>query len=850
MISVMGMCALTQPLLLLILGRYVTSVEAATALSLTPSTEWYGDDGSWSAVSIRLGTPKQWVNLFPNTLSAETWAIGPYGCQDGDSKCLDGRGSIFNATQSSTWESLMTLESSPYWRLGTGNSLQWPPYGEYGLDNFAFGPDGPTIPNATIAMINATEYWIGSFGLGASTGNFSYVTPNVTYAQLETLGEILGAGYGYTAGAIYQQKGEPMSLTLGGYDENRFIPHNVSFTLTQDPPVPQVFIDSISVISSNGSNAPIQLASSEENINALVDSSTPYLWLPETVCNRFADALGLSYNESLNLYTFDENPTQHNNLSDSSTSTTFTFRFKDKPSASEFVEIDLPYAAFDLSLSYPYIPNTEYGTDEASKFYFPLARSANSSQYTIGRAFLQEAYIITSYETNQFALYQAVHVSDTLNNKSIISIPSGDSTTEQDTGTASSDQDNRLTKGQIAGIVVGVLGTIATLLATLYFSYIKYYKPKKLALALKNSTSESEAGTNLQQLDSPPATGTYHSEAPGDVSHPVEINSDIAQPTEVSSEVPHQLLELVAVIPKELSAETAVELPAGVSAEFFHGRITVDNTPIASPTISPIYDSHSGSLPSMNALATSSAEPSFEKGSILVTPTRSSIVADQVSPISSETRLRPDEFSPLAEIQHRMNPPPTYALAKPNNYGFAGGLLSGDPPLNQFASSTSSRSPGPSNFVFAGAMPSGVQPPNPFAPTTMSRDAQINEWHRRDVERQEHEEKLHRQALAREEEIRENQFQARRLAHRQELERMERLGTDMFKYRNQDVGSIREAFRDTAQHEENGPRDIPHAIEDGGAMGSVSAQGGAPEIVRVTALRQFSFENGDDKDAV
>lgn len=118
---------------------------------------------------------------------------------------MNSRGSTFNATQSSTWEPLLTLGSSPYWRLGTGNSLQWPPYGEYGLENLAFGPDGPTIPNATVAMINATEYWVGSFGLGASAGNFSYITPNVTFAQLETLGDIVSAGYGYTAGAIYRK---------------------------------------------------------------------------------------------------------------------------------------------------------------------------------------------------------------------------------------------------------------------------------------------------------------------------------------------------------------------------------------------------------------------------------------------------------------------------------------------------------------------------------------------------------------------------------------------------------------------------------------------------------------------
>ncbi|TEY42005.1 hypothetical protein BOTCAL_0401g00070 [Botryotinia calthae] len=844
----MGMCTPTQTVLLLVLGKYVTGVATTVALSLTPSTEWYGDDGSWSAVSIRLGIPEQWVNLFPNTLSAETWVIGPYGCQDSDLTCLDSRGSTFDETQSSTWKPLLTLESSPYWRLGTGNSLQWPPYGEYGLENIAFGPDGPTIPNATVAMINATEYWVGSFGLGASTGNFSYITPNVTLAQLETLGDIVSAGYGYTAGAIYQQKGEPMSLTLGGYDENRFIPHDVSFTLTQNPPVPQVFVDSISVISSNGFNTAIELATYEDDISALIDSSTPYLWLPETVCDRFADALGLSYNESLNLYTFDENPTQHNNLSDSSTTTTFTFRIKDKSSASDFVEIDLPYAAFDLSLSYPYILNTEYGTDEASKFYFPLARSANSSQYTIGRAFLQEAYIITSYETNQFSLHQAVHVSDTLNNKSIVAIPSGDITTGQETGTVSSGQNTRLTKGQIAGIVIGIVGTVANLLVTLYFSYIKCYKPRKLGLALKNSTSESEAGVNLQQLDSPPPTGSYPSEAPGDFSHPVDINSVITQPTEVSAEVPHQRLELAAAIPKELSAETAIELPAELPADFYDRGNTVDNTTTSSPTVSPVSASHSGSLPSMNALAISSAEPSFERGSESITTTRSSIVAEQVSPISSVARLLPDGFSTIAEIQHSINPP-TYALAR-TNYDFAGESSSGDRLLSQFTSSTKSGAPGPSNYVFAGAMPPGIQSPNLFAPTTMSRDAQVTEWHRRDVERQERAEELHRQALAREEEIRENQFQARRMAHRQELERMERLGTDVFKYRNEDVGTVQEPFRDTVQRDGNGTRNIPPTIQDEDAMPSVSSQEGPPEVGRVTTLRRFSFENGDDHDDV
>ncbi|KAF7869801.1 hypothetical protein EAF04_004585 [Stromatinia cepivora] len=849
MILLMIKCALAQLSLLLLFGQVIDGVAAATALSLTPSTGWYGDDGSWSVVSIRLGTPQQWVNLLPNTLSAEIWGVGPYGCQDGASECSTSRGSLFNANQSSTWNSLLTLESSPIWNLGTGNSLYWPPYGDYGLDNLAFGPDGPTIPNATIAMINSTAYWVGSFGLGASVGNYSYITPNATYTQLVTMGEIVGAGYGYTAGAVYQQKGEPMSLTLGGYDENRFIPHNVTFTLTQDPPVPQAFVESIFVSSSNGLNALIQLASAEDKISALIDSSTPYLWFPEAVCDRFADALGLTYNESLNLYTFDENPNQHNNLSDSSTTTTFTFRFKDTSTDADIVVINLPYAAFDLQLTYPYIPNTEYGTDQASKFYFPLARSANTSQYTIGRAFLQEAYIITSYETNQFSLHQAVHVSDTLNNKSIVAIPSGDVTTGQETGTVtpgSKTEEARLSKDKIAGIVISVAGTLAIMLATFYFSCVKYYKPKMVAPELINSTSESEDGVG-RRLGGPLSAAAGVSGAPGRDSGTVEINSDMAQPTEIKAEVPHQRLELAATMPEELSVGNPVEIPAELPADCPYGWFTLDTFPTASPTIGPLSASLSGSLPSNATLTASYAERSPERGPAPVTPTRASITSDHVLSMSSERPLRPDGLPSIAEIQYRLNPPPTYALAQHNNFNCDEEILSDNQPPNQFAPSIGNRAAEPGNYVFAGEKPSGIQPPNPFDPTTRNREAQVDEWRRRDMERQEHEKELYLRALIHDENVREIQFLAHRHAHRLELERVERQGTDPFKYLNDDVGDLQEPFGALDRtHVEHESRNVVLRVQDQEAIFREPAGEVNPKANSEATSRRFSFEEGDD----
>ena len=38
------------------------------------------------SVSIRVGTPPQWVDVFVSTASQETWVVGPGGC-DGSKFC-------------------------------------------------------------------------------------------------------------------------------------------------------------------------------------------------------------------------------------------------------------------------------------------------------------------------------------------------------------------------------------------------------------------------------------------------------------------------------------------------------------------------------------------------------------------------------------------------------------------------------------------------------------------------------------------------------------------------------------------------------------------------------------------
>lgn len=288
-----------------------------------------------------------------------------------------------------------------------------------------------------------------------------------------------------------EQKSEPCSLTLGGYDANRFLPHNVTFELN---PIqqPEAFLNSIVVSSSmtksNWPSSSLQLLAPTNGIYAVIDSSTPFLWLPKSICEQFAEALGLTYNQTLQLYTFDGNSSRHDDLR--TWNMNFTFSFSDTSGPDNIVNITLPYAAFDLQLTYPYIPNTTLQSPDSSKYYFPLRQAASDNQYTIGRAFLQETYIITDYDRNNFSIHQAVHIPDPIGNTSIVDItrPS-DSKLEGPPVERQPLQQHGLSKKLIISIAIGVsLGT--TLMILLAFLYYRCYRRKHDSGSTSNGKAE------------------------------------------------------------------------------------------------------------------------------------------------------------------------------------------------------------------------------------------------------------------------------------------------------------------------------------------------------------------------
>lgn len=176
------------------------------------------------------------------------------------------------------------------------------------------------------------------------------------------------------------------SLTLGGYDRSKFTPNDVTFAIAEDE---RDLMVSIQKITGGGKS----LLPSE--MTAYLDSAVPYIVLPETACEKFEEEFKLVWDNESSLYVVSD--TLHTLLLAKNPNITFNLG-----TPTQSVDITFPYAAFDLEAGYPLVENT------TTVKYFPLRRANGSIQYTLGRTFFQEAYVIADYERRNFSISQAL----------------------------------------------------------------------------------------------------------------------------------------------------------------------------------------------------------------------------------------------------------------------------------------------------------------------------------------------------------------------------------------------------------------------------------------------------------
>jgi len=197
--------------------------------------------------------------------------------------------------------------------------------------------------------------------------------------------------------------------------------------------------------------------------------------------------------------------------------------------------ISLPYAAFDLKATPPIYPNATY--------YFPIRRGENSSQYRLGRVFLQEAYIIADYERSQFSIHQARFKTPLPTTQLVpISPPKPLANVKNETANMKQHEQS-LTRGDIAGIVVGCWAAIAIFLGLLLRIYRNRRRRRAKILDLHN---DKEVHVGMPEL--PPETRQPPEIQSCQVhemfTSPTEMNGTPRSPILISDESKRNLVEL------------------------------------------------------------------------------------------------------------------------------------------------------------------------------------------------------------------------------------------------------------------------------------------------------------------
>ncbi|KAE8441242.1 hypothetical protein EG329_005606 [Mollisiaceae sp. DMI_Dod_QoI] len=337
------------------MGSQPRATTIPAPFSFGTSQAFEGNDGSWSTFVIRVGTPEQVFHVMISTAGQETWVPVPQG------------------------------------------------NGEYGFDTVGLQlPDsgGISLQHQIVAGIATKDFLFGIFALGPKPTNFtSFDNPQPSYLySLANQSIIPSLSWGYTAGASYQLKGVPGSLTLGGYDESRFTANNLSFIFSADDSKP-LTLGLQAIEATNTFQGVVSLL--PQGILTFIDSTVPEIWLPIRACEIFEAALGLQYDDRTQRYLVNE--TVHANLT--AMNPVFTFKLGNDVDTSDTIVINLPYKAFDLQASWPIYDNATN--------YFPVRRADNDTQYTLGRTFLQEAYIIADYERGNFSISQCLFEENT-----------------------------------------------------------------------------------------------------------------------------------------------------------------------------------------------------------------------------------------------------------------------------------------------------------------------------------------------------------------------------------------------------------------------------------------------------
>jgi hypothetical protein len=259
-------------------------------------------------------------------------------------------------------------------------------------------------------------------------------------------------------------------------------------------------------------------------LKAHMFSEAAQIWLPETICDSFEAAFGLVWDSTASLYLINE--TLHTSLL--SRDITVNFTIGDQANK---VTFDFPYSMFDLTIGPSRVKNKSR--------YFPLRRANSTWQYSLGRAFMQRAYITADFDRRTFNISRALFSNETDNR--IFAIPPPANNTSAKNGQT---KKSSINTASIAAISVGVSAIFIAL--GLFFYRRLRRKPAKDAV-----TTEDEKPNS-------PDIGVFKHELEGEGKPRMELDAYDNEKRELESIVVLAELEGTEISPTELPASVPI----------------------------------------------------------------------------------------------------------------------------------------------------------------------------------------------------------------------------------------------------------------------------------------------------
>ena len=408
------MAGLSLALVLLLDFSLLSRAQSVSPLQVLAANRVYGPDGPWQAVTVQLGTPAQQLDLYPGGVF-QSPILTDQLCQDtSESPC--GSGGLFDTGKSETIDDT----SISFGRGDSGTSTQWT-YGAMLLSysNSSTIRDNLQLSGQDVANISVTIYpkitmvypdgnyplQLGELALGPKVNQSFGIGPDVPAINASLIPGYLAAqnaipssSFGLHVGIAAEEFKLNLSLWLGGYDASRIV-GPVSSQLTKGDAASDFVIDLLDIgIGVDHGGSPFSYSSREGLLssgNSLISSagipvimnpSSPYLYLPNSTCAAIAEDLPVTYNAGKALYFWNIEDPQYTRIVTSPTYLSFVFRRG--PTGN--LTIKAPFQLFNLTLEAPLVSNPTP--------YFPCQPpQAQGGSYSLGRAFLQAAFIGVSW---------------------------------------------------------------------------------------------------------------------------------------------------------------------------------------------------------------------------------------------------------------------------------------------------------------------------------------------------------------------------------------------------------------------------------------------------------------------